>query len=74
MLNPVRWISISIRRKAIAGLLVILLSAVFFIGLSIASRARSFILAGVQQQTSSLARFIGADLASVMESSGINYR
>ncbi|MGD8353729.1 MAG: HAMP domain-containing sensor histidine kinase [Pseudomonadota bacterium] len=64
------WLATSIRRKAIAGLLIILLSAVFFIGLSIASQARSFILAGVQRRASSVARFIGTDLASAIEQSG----
>jgi len=69
MLFPVQWMFTSIRRKAIAGLLIILLSAVFFIGLSIASQARSFILAEVQRRASSVARFIGTDLAPTLDSS-----
>lgn len=68
MLNPVRWIITSIRRKAILGLLIILLSTLFFIGLSIASQAKSFILAEVQRRASSVARFMGTDLSSVLDS------
>ncbi len=67
MYNPVRWVFTSIRRKAIAGLLVILLSAVFFIGLSIVSQARNFILAEVQRRASSVARFVGTDLAAALD-------
>jgi len=59
----------SIRRKAIAGLLIILLSAVFLIGLSIVSQARNFILAEVQRRASSVARFVGLDLAAALDSS-----
>lgn len=66
MFNPVRWILTSIRRKAITGLLIILLSAVFLIGLSIVSQARKFILAEVQRRASSVARFVGTDLASAL--------
>ncbi len=62
MSHPVRWVFMSIRRKAIAGLLVILLSAVFVIGLSIVSQARNFILAEVQRRAASVARFVGSDL------------
>ncbi len=68
MTNPFRWIFSSIRRKAIAGLLVILLSAVFLIGLSIVSQARNFILAEVQRRAASVARFVGTDLASALDS------
>ena len=68
MPNPVHWMFTSIRRKAIAGLLVILLSAVFLIGLSIASQARKFILAEVQRRASSVARFVGSDLSSSLDS------
>jgi len=68
MLFPVRWVFTSIRRKAIAGLLIILLSAVFLIGLSIVSQARNFILAEVQRRASSVARFVGSDLASALNS------
>ena len=67
MLNPVQWIFTSIRRKAIAGLLIILLSAVFLIGLSIVSQARNFILTEVQRRASSVARFVGTDLASALD-------
>jgi len=68
MSTPVRWVFSSIRRKAIAGLLVILLSAVFLIGLSIVSQARNFILAEVQRRAASVARFVGTDLASALGS------
>ena len=68
MLNPVRWMLTSIRRKAIAGLLIILLSAVFVIGLAIVSQARNFILTEVQRRASSVARFVGSDLASALDS------
>ena len=68
MFNPIRWVSTSIRRKAIAGLLIILLSSVFLIGLSIVSQARNFILAEVQRRASSVARFVGTDLASALDS------
>ncbi|MDF1535672.1 MAG: HAMP domain-containing sensor histidine kinase [bacterium] len=61
--HPFRWVFMSIRRKAIAGLLVILLSAVFVIGLSIISQARNFILAEVQRRAASVARFVGSDLS-----------
>jgi signal transduction histidine kinase len=60
--HPFRWVFMSIRRKAIAGLLIILLSAVFVIGLSIISQARNFILAEVQRRAASVARFVGSDL------------
>jgi signal transduction histidine kinase len=67
MFNPARWVFTSIRRKAIAGLLIILLSAVFLIGLSIVSQARNFILAEVQRRASSVARFVGSDLARALD-------
>jgi signal transduction histidine kinase len=68
MFYPVRWVFTSIRRKAIAGLLIILLSAVFLIGLSIVSQARNFILAEVQRRASSVARFVVTDLAIALVS------
>ncbi|UCG39304.1 MAG: hypothetical protein JSV00_03480, partial [bacterium] len=64
MSNPFRWVLSSIRRKAIAGLLIILLSAVFMTGLSIVSQARKFILAEVQRRAASVIRFVASDLAS----------
>ena len=74
MLYPVQWVFTSIRRKAIAGLLIILLSAVFLIGLSIVSQARNFILAEVQRRASSVARFVGTDLASALDSPDSRYK
>jgi signal transduction histidine kinase len=68
MFQPIRWLSTSIRRKAIAGLLIILLSAVFMIGLSIASQARKFIIEGVQHRAASIVKFVGSDLAMVLGS------
>ena len=68
--HPARWVFMSIRRKAIAGLLVILLSAVFFIGLSIISQAGNFILAEVQRRAASVARFVGSDLALAATAGG----
>jgi len=68
MPHPINWVFTSIRRKAIAGLLIILLSAVFLIGLSIASQARKFILEGVQRRAASIVRFVGSDLATTLGS------
>lgn len=68
MIHPIHWVSTSIRRKAIIGLLVILLSAVFLVGLSIVSQAGKFILEGVQRRAASIVRFVGSDIASVLGS------
>jgi len=68
MINPVKWVFSSIRRKAIAGLLLILLSAVFMIGLSIAKQARRFIVEGVEHRAASIVKFVGSDMATVLGS------
>ena len=66
--NPLRWIFKSIRRKAIVGLLVILLSTVFLISLTIASQARKFIFGEIQRRTGNVARFVGSELTAISRS------
>ncbi len=68
MFNPIEWIRSSIRRKAIIGLLVILLSAVFLTGLSIVGQARKFIILEAQRRASSVARFVGNNLGATVVS------
>jgi signal transduction histidine kinase len=64
MFNPVDWTLSSIRRKAIVGLLIILLSAVFLTGLSIIHQARKFILVEVERRAATVARFVGYNLGA----------
>ena len=68
MFNPIEWIRSSIRRKAIVGLLVILLSAIFLTGLSIVSQAKKFIILEAQRRASSVARFVGNNLGATVAS------
>jgi signal transduction histidine kinase len=69
MPHPINWVFSSIRRKAIVGLLIVLLSAVFLTGLSIIYQAKKFILIEVERRAATVARFVGynlgADLYSV---------
>ncbi len=64
MFNPVKWVLSSIRRKAIVGLLIVLLSAVFLAGLSIIYQARKFILIEVERRASTVAKFVGYNLGA----------
>jgi signal transduction histidine kinase len=68
MKTPLRWILSSIRRKAIMGLLIVLLSAVFLIGLSIVSQARRLIMVEVERRAASVALFVGNNLAATTPS------
>lgn len=62
MSTSARWITRSIRRKAILGLLVILLSTVFFISITMASQARKFIFNEVKRRAATVARFVSSEV------------
>ena len=66
MMNPFRWIRSSIRRKAIVSLLLLLLSAIFLIGLSIVSWARHFVVDESKRLAASTSRFVVNDLSGLV--------
>jgi signal transduction histidine kinase len=62
MNNPLGWIFKSIRRKAILGLLAILLSTVFLISFTMASQASKFIFNEVKRRAATVAGFVASEV------------
>ncbi|MFV1957666.1 MAG: ATP-binding protein [bacterium] len=67
MINPFLWVRSSIRRKAIISLLLLLLSAIFLIGLSIVSWSRHFVVDETKRMAASTSRFVVNDISGMVD-------